>query len=284
MSCSECKYNLHIACFHLPPQLSSLSPHHQKHDDDDHHLLLQSGDKLQPWTQEMCSVCEYRMNGLFYRCGECSFKVDIKCACMPDTIHHEAHPQHLLNHVAEDDLDRDKDNSRRFLCASCDVNASYYDCYRCCNSSCDFIVHVRCVVLPASVSSRRWDRRHQLLLTYDATLNHPGDFYCDQCETRMNPKGWMYHCRTCDLSFHPICFQTTSGEYRNMKLGQEYVSAATHQHPLTFQLLTIKRRCNICRLDKHERPGFYCESCNFFICLNNCGEDMIGTGDMKAVD
>lgn len=32
-----------------------------------------------------------------------------------------------------------------------------YDCY---------IVHVKCAVLPASVSSRRWDEYHPLLLTY----------------------------------------------------------------------------------------------------------------------
>ncbi|XP_047962144.1 uncharacterized protein LOC125206975 [Salvia hispanica] len=36
MGCSECKYNLHIACFHLPSQLSSLSVHDQH---DDHHSL-----------------------------------------------------------------------------------------------------------------------------------------------------------------------------------------------------------------------------------------------------
>ncbi|XP_047959651.1 uncharacterized protein LOC125204921 [Salvia hispanica] len=283
MSCGECRYNLHIACFNLPPQLSSLPPHHQR---DDHHLLLQSCDKLlQPWNRQYCSVCYYDINGLFYGCGECGFKVDIKCACMPYTILHAAHPQHLLNHVARDDLWSDRDNSLRLLCASCDAYAFYYDCYRCCNSSCDFIVHLRCALLPASVSSRRWDSRHPLLLMYDATLNRPGDFYCDQCETQMNPRSWMYRCRACDVSFHPKCFPTTSGGYRNIKLGQEcHVNAETHPHTLTFQLLTTKRRCDICRSDKYEQQGFYCALCNFFICLYWCGKNMIAKGDLKAVD
>ncbi|XP_047959581.1 uncharacterized protein LOC125204868 [Salvia hispanica] len=41
MSCSECKYLLHVACFHLPPQLPSL-PFHQH---DDHQFVLCSCDK-----------------------------------------------------------------------------------------------------------------------------------------------------------------------------------------------------------------------------------------------
>ncbi|XP_042021054.1 uncharacterized protein LOC121768590 [Salvia splendens] len=197
MSCSECKYNLHMACFHLPPRLHSVPLHHH----DYHHSLdLRSCDKLRPWEGKMCSVCEYPMNGLFYTCTKCGFKVDIQCACMPDTIHQAAHPRHLLKYVTQSDLYRDI-NRRRLSCAAgCGIDIAYYDCY----------------------SSRRWDKHHQLLLTYDATLNRPGDFYCDQCETQMNPRSWMYHCRACDISFHPDCFPTTSGEYRNKKLGQEY--------------------------------------------------------------
>ncbi|XP_047962920.1 uncharacterized protein LOC125207564 [Salvia hispanica] len=204
---------------------------------------------------------------------------------MPDTILHADHPQHLLNYVIKSDLDRDVYSWHLTCAASCYGFISRYDCYRCSNSSCDFIVHLKCVVLPASVSSRRWDEHHPLLLTYDATLNRPGDFYCDQCETQMNPRSWMYHCRACDISFHPKCHKTTSGMYRNMKLGQEYyVNATTHPHPLTFQLLTTKRRCDLCGGNIYECEGFHCALCNFFICYSFCGKDMIAKGDLKAVD
>ncbi|XP_047962172.1 uncharacterized protein LOC125207005 [Salvia hispanica] len=282
MSCSECKYNLHLACFHLPPQLSSL-PLHQH---DDHQLVLQSLDKHQLWKREECSVCEYDTNGLFYTCTTCGFRVDIQCACMPDSIHHAAHPQHLLKHVTNSDLYRDINRRRLWCAAGCGHDTDDYDCYRCCSSSpCDFIVHVRCALLPVSVSSCRWDKHHPLLLTYDATLNRPVDFYCDQCEKQMNPRSWMYHCRPCDVSFHPKCFPTTSGKYRNSKLGQEYViTDAIHPHPLIFQLLTTKRHCDICRYNENEHQGFYCALCNFFICLYSCGYNMIENGDMKAVD
>ncbi|XP_047962170.1 uncharacterized protein LOC125207003 [Salvia hispanica] len=280
MSCSECKYNLHIACFHLPYVLCL--PTHQQ----EHTLVLQSSDKHQPWTWKICSVCRYATNGLFYTCTWCRDVIfDIKCACMPDTIHHAAHPQHLLKHVSELNLRSDINPWNVSCAARCGEDIFLYDCYRCCSSSCDFIVHVKCAVLPASVTSRRWDRHHPLLLTYDATLNRPGDFYCDQCETQMNPRSWMYHCRSCDISFHPKCFLTTSGKYRNMKFGQEYViNDAIHPHPLTFQLLTTKRRCDNCDRDKHEWEGFYCALCNFFICDYPCGAKMIAKGDMMTVE
>ncbi|XP_047963885.1 uncharacterized protein LOC125208339 [Salvia hispanica] len=275
MSCGECRYNLHLACYHLPPQLSS----HPLHQHDDHQLVLQSLDKHQPWTRKECSVCEYETNGLFYTCTKCSFKVDIQCACMPDTIHHAAHPRHLLKHVTQSDLSRDINRRHLWCAAGCDDGITYYDCYRCSNNSCDFIVHVRCALLPVSVSSRRWDEHHPLLLTYNATLNRPGDFYCDQCETQMNPRSWMYRCHACDISFHPKCFITTSGRYRNWKLGQKYVNDAVHQHPLTFQLLTTKRRCDNCGWDKYERQGFYCALCNFFICYYFCSRGLIKNVD-----
>ena len=119
-----------------------------------------------------CSVCRYPMNGMFYACGECGFKADIKCVCMPDTIYHAAHPQHLLNHVlTKSSLRKDVHPGRRLPCAAdCGNDAFSCDCYKCSNSSCDFIVHIGCVLLPASVTSARWDEHHLLPLTYNATL------------------------------------------------------------------------------------------------------------------
>ena len=249
--------------FHLPHQVSSLPIHK-----DGHHLLLHSSDILKPWEKHYCDVCKYNTNGLFYACGECDFKADIKCACMPDTIHHAAHPQHLLNRVTLSSLGEDKYTRRLTCAAGCGYRV--YNLFWGWGSSCDFIVHLQCMMLPASVASSRWDKHHQLLLTYKATLNRPGDFYYDQCETQMNPKRWMYRCCHCDISFHPDCFKTTSGEWRNIKLGQDYENDEAHPHTLTFQLLPTKRRCDICDEDRHEQEGFHCAPCNFFVCIKNC--------------
>ncbi|XP_047962148.1 uncharacterized protein LOC125206983 [Salvia hispanica] len=247
MRCSirSCKYYLHLECFQLPPQLSSLPLIHQH----DHSLVLRSGDILKPWQWQRCSICNINTNGLYYACVKCKiFNVDIKCASMPDTIYHAAHPSHPLNLLP---------SSQYFeSCDACNDSLILFGgkSYAC--GTCDFMVHLRCAGLPASTTSRRWDKHHPLLLTHDATLNRPGDFYCDQCETKMNPKSWMYHCRACDVSFHPKCFSTTSGRFRNIKFGQKYEIVGAHCHALTYQILTTKRYCNFCGENKHEDHGF----------------------------
>ncbi|XP_057770814.1 protein VACUOLELESS GAMETOPHYTES-like [Salvia miltiorrhiza] len=274
MSCSSgCNYNLHMECFHLPPRLPSIRLHHQP----GHDLILESSDKL---GFDYCHVCAFTSSGLYYACIGCKFKADIKCTSLPDTIYHTAHPQHPLNLVSHNDVHQ-KQRHQYYCGANCGGRSSSFDCYAC--SSCEFIVHIRCAMLPASFTSCRWDKHHPLPLTYNANLNHPGEFYCDKCEREMNPKSWMYHCRHCDISFHPRCFKTRFGWYSNIRFGKEYVNAAAHPHPLVSQLLTTKRRCNLCRNDRYELPGFHCESCNFFIC-RDCGKKMIGDGDMKAAD
>ncbi|XP_047963897.1 uncharacterized protein LOC125208348 [Salvia hispanica] len=279
-SISSCKYYLHLACFRLPTQISSLPLLHKHENENDHNLVLQSGDNRKPWNWKLCNVCYIETNGLFYSCTKCNyFKVDIKCASMPDTIYHAAHSPHPLNLLSNEDTWRQGYSS----CDACNDLIKYgRNSYAC--GTYNFIVHFQCAVLPASTTSSRWDKHHPLLLTHDATLNRPGEFYCNQCEDSMNPKSWMYYCRSCDISFHPSCFQTTFGMFRNIKLGQKYVIEGAHCHTLTFQILTTKRRCDVCRKDRHDSLGFYCASCIFFICFYRCGEKMIEDGNVKAVD
>ncbi|XP_042021040.1 uncharacterized protein LOC121768574 [Salvia splendens] len=278
MRCSikSCKYYLHLTCFHMPRRLSSLP----LIDIHDHSFLLQSGDKLKPWEWTFCSVCSIPTNGLYYVCTKCyDFKVDIKCASMPETIYHTAHPNHPLNLLTLQDTLRRRLDS----CDGCGHLIWHgYNSYAC--GSCDFIVHFKCAGLPASTTRPTWDKHHPLLFMHDATLNRPGDFYCNQCEKLMNPKDWKYHCRSCDISFHPECFKTTSGWFRNIKLGQKYVITGAHRHTLTFQLLTTKRLCDVCGGDRHDTLGFYCASCIFFICFYSCIVKMIKEGNVEAVD
>ncbi|KAH6763570.1 hypothetical protein C2S52_021003 [Perilla frutescens var. hirtella] len=280
LSCSSCKYYLHWECFHLPPHLPSLTPLHEP----DHQLVLQSAPKLDFGMDFFCSVCRCETNGLFYACTRCEFKADINCASVPNTIYHSAHPHHPLNLLNKNDLlSKGYDSWRLWWCAAGCRFFGGSACYVC--ESCDeFTLHVKCALLPPSVRNRRWDK-HLLPLMYDAYVNHPDEFYCDHCEIQINPKTWMYHCRPCDLSFHPFCFSAASGWYSNIKFGQQYHMNSAHPHPLTYQLLTTKRRSDVCREDAYTYPGFHCASCNFFICLYNCiYRKMLEDGDIHAVD
>ncbi|XP_047937822.1 uncharacterized protein LOC125185341 [Salvia hispanica] len=160
------------------------------------------------------------------------FEIDIKCASLPDTIKHASHQRHnYLKLVKADDF--------------------------------------RCVMLPATNKHRL--ENHLLPLTYDACVNRPGDFYCSNCEVQMEPTMWMYHCRDCDQSFHPRCFPATSGDYRNIKYGTQYVISNIHDHPLRFQIISKKKKCGLCHRDKYDWPGFQCVSCFFVVC-KACGK------------
>lgn len=134
----------------------------------------------------------------------------------------------------------------------------------------------RCVFLPEA-NKHGLMEKHRLPLTYDAHVNHPSEFYCGSCEHKMHRKSWMYYCRKCDESFHPGCFPTTSGKYMNINFGAEqyYVSHHPH-HPLRFQVITKKQRCDVCRDVAYHKPGFQCVSCNFVMCFDRCGRKHMG--------
>ncbi|XP_047977448.1 uncharacterized protein LOC125219500 isoform X2 [Salvia hispanica] len=256
ISCGDCNFFLHLACFRLPAELRRPPLH------PDHILTLQMCPKL---SSVCCSACTLCTNGLFYRCTNCDFQADIKCVSLPHTIKYTAHPHHLYLYSPE------RVWTLMFLarvCSACGDDPHYHPCYRCdvCQISFDF----KCVLLPLQVNNRRWDK-HPLPLTFDATANHPSDFYCEVCETKMHPRSRMYHCRDCDASIHPWCLPTVSGEYRNFKFGQRCDVGALHQPPVVHRL-TNKLHCSICWKKVYRTTGFQCASqnCDFFLCSYRC--------------
>ncbi|XP_047983801.1 uncharacterized protein LOC125224447 [Salvia hispanica] len=264
MSCDKCKYFLHLSCFNLPHEIPNLPIHSFT----DHSLKLRSAGKLTSWIE--CYVCDSSTNGLFYTCtnNDCLFTIDIKCASLPNTIKHAAHQRH--NHL---NLVSDEDFYGANLCVHCNryiyTRRGHFKCNRCRFSVCG-----KCVMLPPTNKHRL--ENHLFSLTYEAYANHPGDFYCSSCEYQMHPRSWMYHCRDCDQSFHPKCFPATSGKYRNIKYGTEqYVISGIHDHPLRFEIISKKKRCDLCHEDRYDEPGFQCVSCFFVVC-KSCGLKHMG--------
>ncbi|XP_042008606.1 uncharacterized protein LOC121757161 [Salvia splendens] len=258
MRCDECKYFLHLSCFNLPLHITS----HPIHPHKDHNLTLRNADaKLTGWKR--CYICRGFTNVLYYACTYryCEFTIDIKCASLPNTIKHASHPQHNYLKLLTDD------DSSSGLCVNCHFPACFRtEQYRC--NRCIFCICGECVMLPATNKHRL--ENHLLSLTYDACVNRPGEFYCSSCEYQMHPRLWMYHCRDCDQSFHPDCFPATSGYHRNIKYGTEHVISGIHDHPLRFQIISNKKRCDLCHGYCYDEPGFQCALC-FFVCCRKCG-------------
>ncbi|XP_047937774.1 uncharacterized protein LOC125185300 [Salvia hispanica] len=270
MSCDECKYFLHLSCFNLPLSIPYLPIHPFK----DHNLTLKNANKLTDWV--VCFVCYGYMNGLYYACTNnlCWYKIDIKCASLPNTIKHAGHVRHNYLKLVSKDT-RDYLGYSVGFCVNCNrytyTRSGHFKC-----NSCRFSVCCKCVMLPATNKHRL--ENHLLPLTYDAYVNRPGEFYCSNCECHIGPRSWMYHCRDCDQSFHPKCFPATSGEYKNIKFGtrhRQVMNSNIHDHPLRFQIITNKKRCDLCRCNGYDMPGFQCGSCFFVVC-KSCGLKHIG--------
>ncbi|XP_057771174.1 uncharacterized protein LOC130990981 [Salvia miltiorrhiza] len=281
---AACKYFVHSICYFLPNTLSSSSSSSSSLDlygdcpkthDKNHRFTLYSSSGFTDMDSSLftCELCNILTNGRVYECEGCKMKIDVKCASLPKTIRHVSHPHHhkplILTRISSGG------KTKICVCGSILSNCTAY----CCSSSddCDFALELKCAMLPKSIRKHEWDTTHSLRLTFDASLDHPSDFFCDFCEEELHPKKWMYHCRQCDLSFHLFCLKTTSaGWYRNIKFGRRFVLEGIHpNHPLTFNCVTIKKRCNICDMDEYDYGGLECASCYYLVCFTCARRELV---------
>ncbi|XP_057773247.1 uncharacterized protein LOC130992576 [Salvia miltiorrhiza] len=266
-----CSYFIHSICCFLPNTLHSYQLYGdcQEIPNKTHIFsLYKSKGRISHWN---CQLCGFPTNGMGYACDDCGMKIDIKCASLPTSIRHASRPRHkpllLTARVNEEEEGKSNINMCRVCYARVKIGyrSSEHDDDR------DFALGLECALLPMSIAEREWDK-HTLSLTFNACLDHPSDFFCEFCEIEMYPKGWMYHCRHCDVSFHIFCMRNASGRYRNVKFGRRLELGDIHSnHPLTFTHVTLKRRCDLChKTNVFTYLGFECASCYFVVC-EDCG-------------
>ncbi|PIN00497.1 hypothetical protein CDL12_27000 [Handroanthus impetiginosus] len=249
-TCDKCKFFLHLSCYHLPSELKN------DHGEGLHKLSLSVKGALS-WSR--CNFCFSYTNGIFYRCEDCSFTIDVKCASVPAVIRHEANRQLKL-------IGRYVKEGPFFDCSACGRSISYDYAYT--SENCDFNLHHECAMLPRIVR-HEWDK-HPLSLAYPPYSHHSGDIYCEICEEEIHPKRWTYYYRECDQFFHPDCL-TRSGWRRNIKLGHQIVLEKCHRsdHPLTFTLGSLRHTCSLCPNVVYDAIAFECASC-YFSCCSTC--------------
>ncbi|XP_047963430.1 uncharacterized protein LOC125207951 isoform X1 [Salvia hispanica] len=271
--CASCKYFIHAICYLLPKTFSSSSSPNiysecTRTHDKNHEFTLYTSSELLDMNTSLCKceICGFITNGTVYKCEGCEMKIDVKCASLPTSIRHKFHTHHkhlVLNRIPSE-------GGKRKHCHGCGFHMKKIT-YCCSSKDCDFELVLRNAMLPASITRHEWDKYHSLMLLSDAALDHPSGFICDLCEVELHPKGWMYHCRQCDLSFHLDCLESASGLFRNIKFGRRFMMRGIHpNHPLTFSCVTIKRRCDLCYMEVYNNCGLECASCYFVVCLS-CG-------------
>ncbi|KAK3026784.1 hypothetical protein RJ639_040262 [Escallonia herrerae] len=181
-SCSQrCGgFSLHISCTELPDEVR-----HPSH--PEHPLFLNSNGP----HYFACKICGFGYRGFEYKCKHfCGFELDVKCALIGDAMLHESH-QHPLS------LKQSRPEECCNACGGCPPGF-LYGC-----DSCGYYLDTVCATWPRT-ARHKYDP-HPLILTYRPFDDHPDDFYCEKCQTEINPKPWLYHCRDCNQSFHPFC-------------------------------------------------------------------------------
>nr|XP_027080299.1 uncharacterized protein LOC113703207 isoform X2 [Coffea arabica] len=245
-ACAECGYFVHLTCSKLPPEL-----HIPKHPQHPFSLTCKSSEV----GRFICGACHWWTNAACYNCKPCELSICIKCASasmITSSVKHDGHKKHLLTQFHSSDP---------IHCTACDFLSGGFR-FAC--EDCHFYVCYDCALLPPT-TTQRWDK-HPLLLIYPPYFEHSEEFYCVLCEREINPNCWMYHCRECDYSLHPLCVPQI-GTFRRKKYGRS-LNVNNHSHPLTHvPEAKYKSFCGSCdnkRLDW--KPAFECESCRFYLC------------------
>ncbi|KAH6776685.1 cytochrome P450 [Perilla frutescens var. hirtella] len=256
-SCCACDLFVHKACALLPTSLPTNQHHHQLS------LAFCFPIKYRKYRYQ-CAICDEYCNLTcwLYYCGDCRYFCHLKCATSTAQI------------AKQDFLSKDETTDLIELPLH-DISKELITPFVMREEGLHSIPNVN--DMPQTSVTRPDSDKHPLVLTFDASPDHPSDFFCDVCETEMHPKRWMYHCRQCDNSLHISCIHHTlinrSSVY--FKFGRRLQLDDIHPHSLTFKLSILKKRCNICSKDVYAilgfSFGFECASCNYLIAESSSG-------------
>ncbi|XVE62711.1 hypothetical protein DITRI_Ditri06bG0141600 [Diplodiscus trichospermus] len=190
---SGCKFFLHESCLSkIPTRLQ-----HRFH--PLHNLYVQYSEQDYRFS---CNACKGSVStsGLttYYACHDCGFYLHISCARLQPTLNHMCH-KHCLTYFS-------RITKRSFNCNACgqDCNArenkegAFYLCVKC-----NFNIHFRC--LPAPPIAKHRYHRHFLILQTGVVEEDSGEYYCDICEEKRNPKHHIYYCKKCKYVAHMEC-------------------------------------------------------------------------------
>ncbi|KAF4350795.1 hypothetical protein F8388_026505 [Cannabis sativa] len=209
--CKPCKYFLHESCAKLPLQLEGASFHK-------HHAL-----SLRIANQEflVCTLC-YKSDLVFaYECGQCEFHYCVNCVTCTSrqTVKYEYHdhPLFFLDKIHTGLVEcYDYDSyCKNPILAECEefkyTNSAVFGC----DQECNFKVHLLCGPLPSTL---KYEYHIHPLILFDFVLNNDyGDFYCDICEMKRDPRIRVYFCEDCNYVAHVHCL-TTEGDLKDVKL------------------------------------------------------------------
>ncbi|KAL0658170.1 hypothetical protein Bca4012_078755 [Brassica carinata] len=179
-SCVDCDFILHEVCANLPRKkrhvLHNTSLTLQTH--IPHHKLYKGVFR--------CSACKEFSSGFSYI--GCGIQLDVRCGSITEPFVHQGHPHPLFFTLPDPKT-----------CRSCGI--WQYKVLNC--IECDFPLCFGCATLPYVVRNQKHDR-HPITLCFGEKAS-TGQYWCDICETRLNPSKYFYTCEDCASTLHVHC-------------------------------------------------------------------------------
>ena len=234
--CAQCNFFLHKRSVKLPTIINQMLFH-------EHPLILLSQIPSMGgffW----CHACRRHRHGFTYRCDDCiSYKFDVQCCLIPETLKHEGHPHSIFLAI------RYREN-----CDGCGLRIlATFVC-----TNCKFTLCIRCATLPL-LARHQYDT-HLLTLTYTRE-DDSREYYCLICEEKRDSDHWFYYCVKCDFPAHPRC---VVGENPCINFGRSYTEK-DHEHPLTIvQKTKHSPPCDACG-KPFDNVALECTQCKFNI-------------------
>ncbi|KAG2316213.1 hypothetical protein Bca4012_067024 [Brassica carinata] len=190
--CMECDFIIHETCANLPLRKRhwlSAKPF----------SLNVNKDKSKSFFR--CDACKTRSNGFRYESEGVS--LDMRCALVISLYcDYECHPHTLFLTTTD-----------KGTCGACELPEKYV--LRCTESECDFSLCLACATLPKKIKRKAYE--HFLVLRHGEKAS--GKYWCEVCETVLDPQKWFYTCDVSGVTFHVQC---VVGEFPNAKPGVTY--------------------------------------------------------------
>ncbi|XVF83476.1 hypothetical protein PTKIN_Ptkin16aG0490800 [Pterospermum kingtungense] len=262
-SCSSpCQFALHIGCAAIPTKLNQLY-YHRKHP-----LTLQFVDEPLP-----CHICQKSEDSetIHYLCSICKFVLHVGCASLPpiieDKLHHE-HPFTLLPREVS------------FICDACGAPGNFVP-YIC--STCNHIVHKKCISLPAIIKFFR--HPHPIFHIYFLEGHGFETWECRHCYEEVNTEHGSYFCSKCNYIVHVNCaleqprfyivvdsIETDEAVELSFKqVTDTSIKHFSHDHNLTLgDDIVGDKKCDGCLLSI-SASYYFCSPCDFFL-HKSCAE------------
>ncbi|OWM88347.1 uncharacterized protein LOC116202699 [Punica granatum] len=256
LGCEACEFFLHKSCAELPEVMNN--PVHKVHP-----LKMQSA------FSNICDNCDVKIRGFTYRCDQCDFDLDTKCAQQLDSnpnlskIHerkkrdavekemeHFAHTLHKLKRSLK------QDEKRR--CMACEKLCSgvVYGC-----DECVFFLHELCARLPRRFT--HYFHKHVLELLSNR-LEAPDQqkmdepkMTCNACDKRC--RGFTYSCLHCNFNMDVECTRMAQRKRR-----ANYIEHFCHGHPLKILKEEKSELCSACK-GQLSGDTYGCNKCRMWL-------------------